>query len=83
MNWTFWLRWLAGNTLWLILAPRIYGFGLYLYVQWDFSSGYRTSTNGDSLGIPIAGFTVFNWMLTIALNLSWGLYALIKRWRTA
>ena len=83
MNWRFWSRWLAGNTLWLVLAPHIYGFGLQRYVQWEYSTGARTSTDGDSLGIPIAGFTIFNWQFTIAVNIAWGLYALVKRQRSA
>ncbi len=83
MNWRFWLKWLSGNVLWLTAAPAIYGFGLSRYVQWEYSTGARTSTDGDSLGIPIAGFIILNFQLTIAFNLLWGLYALYKKRRSA
>ncbi len=50
-------------------------------MQYEYESGIRTTTDGDSIGIPIAGFFVVNVALVIIINSAWGAYVVFKRCR--
>ena len=52
------LAWTAANTaLWLALVYAYYWL-LAREVAEEYRLGYRTSTDGDSLGIPVFGFAI-------------------------
>jgi hypothetical protein len=47
-------------------------------VREEYRLGYRTSTDGDSIGIPIFGFAI---NLTIVMLAANGVWFLIRYWR--
>lgn len=78
----FWPLWLTGNLVWLFGVPALYAAWLWHEVQHEYAIGIRTTTDGDSIAIPVAGFALTNFGLLFVLNLCWGIYALIRRWRS-
>jgi hypothetical protein len=83
MKWRFWILWILCNLAWLVGAPVLFGVWLGHEVQAEYMSGARVSTDGDSIGIPIYGFTRLNLFLVIAINLASGIYVFVKRRRIA
>lgn len=58
--------WLTVNAAALVGLPVWFAHWISAEVKWEYANGYRTSTDGDSIGIPIMGFTL---MLVVALVL--------------
>lgn len=65
-------RWLAGwlaiNLVLLFGIPALYGWRVGRMVQDEYRLGLRTSTDGDSLGIPIGGAFLMMLALLLVLN---------------
>jgi len=72
-------RWLVGNLLVALGAPIVFGFWIAREVQREYASGARVSTDGDSIGIPIFGFTLIVWSALLCVNVA---ALLVRRVRT-
>ena len=77
----FWVAWLTGNALWLLGAPALFFVWIEAQVQAEYAAGIRTTTDGDSLGIPVAGFFIVNVAFTLVINFAWAVWVTIKRRR--
>ena len=61
-------KWVIGNIAVAILLPIFYTLWIRYEVQHEYELGYRASTNGDTIAIPIFGFTISLWLLIIIIN---------------
>jgi hypothetical protein len=61
-------RWLITNIAIAILLPIIYMIWIRNEVQYEYEMGYRTSTSGDTITIPIVAFTLILWLLLVLIN---------------
>jgi hypothetical protein len=77
----FWTLWLIGNLAWLIVVPLLVGVWLQHEVRAEYLSGARTSTDGDSISVPVFGIAIVNFLLVAAINGALGVYALLRRKR--
>jgi hypothetical protein len=77
-----WTIWACTCTAWLFVPPAVFGFWLATEVDAQYTSGVRTSTDGDSISLPIAGVAVLNFALVVAANLVLGVYFLCRRYLT-
>jgi hypothetical protein len=75
------LLWFASNVLVLVALPPLFARWVWHEVQEEYRLGLRTSTGGDSIGIPIAGFTALLVGIVIAANVVLSLYWLLRRRR--
>jgi hypothetical protein len=57
-----------GNLLWWLGLPAIFAIWLSREVRWEYEMGYRVSTDGDSIAIPVAGVFMANTVLLLLLN---------------
>jgi len=73
------LLWIASNILVLVTLPPLFASLVWRSMQEDYRLGYRTGTEGDSIGIPVAGFTLLLVGLVIVANVALGLIWLIRR----
>lgn len=78
----FWLAWFVGNALWLLGLPYLYIRWLAAEVEAEYAAGIRTSSDGDSLGIPLAGFALINLAFVILVNAGWAAWTIVKRQRS-
>jgi len=67
------LLWIATNILVLMTLPPLFASWVWRSVQEGYRLGYRTGTEGDSISIPVAGFTMLLVGLVIAANVALGL----------
>jgi hypothetical protein len=74
------LLWFAINILVLVTLPRLFANWISRSVQEEYHLGLRATTEGDSIGIPIAGFTILLVGIVTIANLILGFYWLIQ-WR--
>ena len=74
---TWW--WVLGNVAWFILVPTIFALWLAREVDAQYASGFRSSTDGDSLSIPIGASILINAVLLLAVNGIAGLVLLVRR----
>jgi len=75
------LLWIGSNILVLATLPPLFASWVRRSVQEEYRLGYRTGTEGDSIAIPVAGFTLLLVSLVIAVNVALGLIWLIRRAR--
>jgi len=66
-----------------VAGPPLFAHWVWTSVQEEYRLGYRTTTDGDSIIIPEAGFTILLLGTVIVTNAVLGLYYLIRRWRTS
>ena len=76
------LVWFASNFLAIVALPPLFGLWVWNVVQEEYRLGLRKSTDGDTIAIPIAGFTVLLVGILMAANLVLLLYWLLRRLRT-
>ena len=77
----FWILWAIGNVLWLVGVPLIIGVWLQHEVRAEYLSGARTSTDGDSISVPVFGIAIVNFLLVVTVNGVLGTYAFLRRRR--
>jgi hypothetical protein len=61
--------WWILNVAWWLGLPTVFGIWLHYHVQWEYEMGYRTSTGGDSIGLPIGGVFIWNTLLLALFNI--------------
>ncbi len=77
----FWLAWAAGNVAWLFGAPLLLGLWLSASEPTQVASAAGTSPPRDSPQILMAGFVMFVVAVAVLVNVTWGVVALVRRWR--
>jgi hypothetical protein len=77
----FWLAWGAGNVIWLFGAPLLLGLWLSASEPAQVANAAGTLPPRDSPQILMAGFVMFVVAIAILVNLTWGVVALVRRWR--
>ena len=75
------LLWIASNVFVLVAMPPLFAYWVRTSVQEEYRLGYRTTTDGDSIMIPVAGFTLLLIGTVIVANSVLWLHHLIRRWR--
>ncbi len=60
--------WITVNVAAAAILPVAFALWINRDVQHEYAMGWRTSTNGDSTSIPIAGFTILLWAFLVLLN---------------
>ena len=70
--------WTIGILIWLFGIPVIFGLYLNHQIQYEYSMGWRTTTDGDNIAIPIVGLFMIN---TIILLTCSGVYFVVKKIR--
>jgi hypothetical protein len=75
----FWLAWGAGSVIWLFGAPLLLWLSASEPAQ--VMNGVGTSPPRDSPQILMAGFVMFVVAVAILVNVTWGVVALVRRWR--
>ena len=73
------LIWILANVSWIVGLPIVYGIYLYNEVQYQYENGLRTSTDGDSISIPIFGVAIINLALVVIVNLVIIVYFYVKK----
>lgn len=68
MNSAFARRWILGSALLALITPVLFAFWISREVRLEYAAGLRVSTDGDSIVLPIVGFTVSLWLLLLALT---------------
>ncbi len=71
--------WISINLAAAAIFPVLFALWINREVQHEYAMGWRTSTNGDSTSIPIAGFTILLWAFLVLLNVLVVLVAAIRR----
>ena len=61
--------WIVLNIIWLIGLPVVCGVYLYNDLQYQYETGFRVSTDGDSISIPIFAITILNFLFVFSVNL--------------
>lgn len=72
-------RWLISNLAIALLFPIIFALWISHEVRWEYEMGYRTTTDGDIITIPIFWFTLFLWLTIILINIVIVVFNKIRR----
>jgi hypothetical protein len=76
------LFWVIANVLLQFGVPVIYFFYLRQMVDEEYTTGVRTSSDGDSIIIPVGSMFIFMFITLLAVNaLGAGVYLLKRRRR--
>jgi hypothetical protein len=75
-----WTIWVCACLAWTYVIPLVFGVWLAAEVDAQYTSSARTSTDGDSISLPIAGIAVLNLALVVTANFALGVYMLIRRY---
>jgi len=81
MKRSFWFWWAGVNLVLAIGAPVLFAQWIAREVAEEYRLGYRVSTDGDSISIPIAGFSLNLWSVQLFATLLAVLLHLILRRR--
>ncbi len=54
-----------------IVSPIFYYFHLSSQLNYEYENGMRTSTNGDSIAIPIVGMFILVFFVLVVINISY------------
>ena len=73
-----WLLWFASNIQVPVTLPRLFAHWISHSMQKEYRLGLRVTTDGDSIGLPIAGFTILPVSIVAIANLILGFYWLIQ-----
>ncbi|MGE3347490.1 MAG: hypothetical protein AB7I35_08650 [Ramlibacter sp.] len=60
--------WMFANLAWFVIVPVIFTVWLSSEVDSQYAAGTRTSTDGDSISIPVAIVVVVNGACLLTLN---------------
>ena len=60
--------WIFFNVFLAVVLPWWFVSALQRDVEWEYANGFRTSTNGDSVGLPLVMFTALLWLLLLTTN---------------
>jgi hypothetical protein len=60
--------WFITNAAVAIGLPYLFTIWIRREVDYEYATGLRTSTDGDSIVIPIAGFTMLLWFALLVCN---------------
>jgi len=71
--------WFLLNIIGLIGLPIVYGLYLNNEIQYQYETGLRTSTDGDSISIPVFGVAVINTILLGVVNAIILIVSYVKR----
>jgi len=71
--------WVFGNVVWFIAIPIAFAVWLSTEIDSQYKSGLRTTTDGDSLSIPLAIVAVLNGVLLLVANMTLGIVLVIRR----
>lgn len=77
-----WIVWACACIAWIVLPPVVFGFWLAAEVDAQYVSGLRTSTDGDSIALPIAGVAALNFVFVVAVNMTICVFLLCRRYLT-
>jgi hypothetical protein len=73
--------WVAANVVLWVAATFAFAVWIHRTVQNEYRLGYRTSSDGDTIAIPIAGFALSLGVVLLAVNATFLLMRLIRRRR--
>jgi hypothetical protein len=73
--------WIATNVLLWIASTAAFGYWINRQVREEYRLGYRVSTDGDSISIPIALFAFVVGALIVVGNALWLLIRVVRRRR--
>ena len=62
-------RWIVGSVSVALVTPVLFALWIQHEVQREYAEGVGVSTEGDSIGLPIAGFTVLLWLFLLSVTL--------------
>jgi hypothetical protein len=71
--------WIFANIAWFVIVPVIFTAWLSSEIDAQYAAGTRTSTDGDSISIPLAIVVVANGACLLALNAAIVVYKLGKK----
>jgi hypothetical protein len=73
--------WVAANVLLWLAATFAFAVWIDRQVQNEYRLGYRTSSDGDTIAIPIAGFALSFGVVLLAANAIFLVVRLVRRRR--
>jgi hypothetical protein len=75
------LSWVAANVVLWVAATFAFAVWIDHVVQEEYRLGYRTSSDGDTIAIPIAGFALSLGVVLLAANAIFLVIRLIRQRR--
>lgn len=60
-----------------IVVPIVYYFYLDNLVDYEYANGIRTSTDGDTLTIPVVGMFILVFLILVVINVVYGSYLVL------
>lgn len=77
----FWAKWAGGWIIWIVVTSTLAFLWLKHEIAYEYKMGWRTTTDGDSLGIPLAGYIFLNIVVSIVLSVGIAAYGYLRQRR--